>query len=212
MTRLPTEASLQALIDSARALYQKPRDRRLPDPTLLAAIERRLLRAVQRDRTGTTDRDGYPGNTLGSGTPTSNGSSTETHALGRPERDRHHELTILAVQHLEQLVLSANVIVSALNSIDDLTSDQGPAPRTCAACTGHRLQGGDRSDVTRGTMGDRLERATDLCRACMDFVRSSAPAGSHAGVLPTPEQIRWHDSHGRWRLRVTDHSQISNAG
>jgi len=200
--RLPTEISLQALIDSTRALHQKPRDKRLPDSTLLAAIERRLLTAVRRDGTGTTDRDGYPTSTLGGNHGGNNGSSTETHALAPPERDRHHELTLLAVTNLEQLVLSVNIVVSALNSIDDLTNDRGPAPRTCAACTGHRPQGGDQAVAHRGTVGNRLERDTDLCQPCWDYVRQTAPAGSHGGHLPTPDAIRWHDQRGRWRLRI----------
>ena len=202
MTRLPTDTSLQALIDSVRALHQKPRDRRLPDPTLLAAIERRLQRAVTRDRTGTTDRDGYPSSTLGSGSSGTNGSTTETHALNPAERDRHHELTMLAVQNLEQLVMSTNIIVSALNSIDDLISDQGPAPRTCHACTGLRPQGGNQPVAHRGTVGNRLERDTDLCAACYHFVERTAPPGSHAGWLPSAADIAYHDQRGRWRLRI----------
>jgi len=201
--RLPTETSLQALIDSTRALHQKPRDRRLPDPTLLAAIERRILTAVRRDATGTTDRDGYPTSTLGGGYTRTNGSSTETQALSLPERDRHHELTLLAVTNLEQLVLSVQVVLSALNSIDDLTSDRGPAPRTCAACTGHRPLGGDQAVAHRGTVGNRLERDTDLCQPCWDYVRQTAPAGSHTGRLPDPHAIAYHDQRGRWRLRIT---------
>jgi hypothetical protein len=200
---LPTEISLQALIDSARAPYQKPRDRRYPDRTLLDAIERRLLHAYRRDQTGGTEPDGYPNNTLGGGYTRTNGSSTETQALSLPERDRHHELTLLAVTSLEQVVLSWNVIISALNSIDDLTSDRGPAPRTCAACTGHRPLGGDQAVAHRGTVGNRLERDTDLCQPCWDYVRQTAPAGSHRGRLPDPSAIAYHDQRGRWRLRIT---------
>lgn len=202
MTRLPTDTSIRHLLDSLAALHQKPRDRRLPDPTLLAALERRLCRAVARDRTGTTDRDGYPATTLGGGYGHTNGSTTETQALAPPLRDRHHELTLLAVEHLEQLVHSANILISALNSIDDLTSDAGPAPRTCAACTGHRPLGGDQAVAHRGTVGDRLERAVDLCEDCRNFVKQTANPGSREGRLPTPVEIDWHDKRGRWRLRI----------
>jgi hypothetical protein len=201
--RLPTQTSLQALIDSARAPYQKPRDRRFPDRTLLDAIERRLLHAYRRDTTGTTDRDGYPTSTLGGGYTHTNGSSTETQALSSPERDRHHELTLLAVTSLEQVVLSWNVIISALQSIDDLTNDRGPTPRTCAACTGHRPLGGDQEVAHRGTVGDRLEREVDLCEDCRNFVKQTAIPASRGGRLPTPDEIAWHDKRGRWRLRIT---------
>jgi hypothetical protein len=201
--RLPTQTSLQALIDSTRALHQKPRDRRLPDPTLLAAIERRLLTAVHRDNTGTTERDGYRFSTLGGGFGGTNTSTTEAHALSDPQKDKHHEFTSLACSSLEEAVHQINKLISALNSIDDLTSDHGPTPRTCAACTGHRPLGGDQAVAHRGTVGNRLERDTDLCAGCYAYVVQSAPAGSRTGHLPDPLAIRWHDQRGRWRLRIS---------
>lgn len=206
MMRLPSDITLGHLTDGLRALNRAPRDKPLAamDRTLLESIERRLARAVTRDRTGHIERDGYPRSTLGNesrgiGTPT---STTETAALSRSERDAHHELTALAVTALTETVTSLGKLVSALASLDQLTSDRGPAPRTCNACAGKRPLGGDQLVARRGTVGDRLTTATDLCQPCWDFVRQTAPAGSNAGYLPTEEQIRWHDQRGRWRLRM----------
>lgn len=202
MTGIPTDHALRHLLDSLDALHRRPRDRSIPDPTLYANIERRLAAAVRRDRTGDTTRDGYPSGTLGGGGRSQTSSSTETHALSPAERDRHHELTARACLALEDAVANIQHLMSALNSIDDLTSDQGPAPRTCAACTGHRPLHGDQAVAHRGTVGDRLPRATDLCKACWRYVERAYPAGCHNAEPPTPDAIAWHDEHGYWRIRT----------
>ncbi len=200
--RLATDISIRHLLDAVGALWRKPRNRTLPDPTLYANLERRTARAVARDRTGESIRDGYPANTIGAGYTNGNGSSVEAHALSRPERDLHHDYTLVAIAGLEAAVAGLQMWASALNSIDDLVNDQGPAPRTCQACTGHRVLGGDQQVAHRGTVGNRLERDTDLCQSCWDFVRQTAPAGTHQGYLPDPAQIAWHDTRGRWQIRI----------
>jgi hypothetical protein len=94
------------------------------------------------------------------------------------------------------------MILSALQSIDDLTEDRGPTPRLCP-CSPHRPLGGPQAVAHRGTVGNRLERDTDLCESCYGYVVQSAPAGSHRGRLPDPTAIAYHDQRGRWRLRIT---------
>ena len=201
MTRLGiTETGLQHHIDAIRALYKK--DKRYPDRTRLDALERRILRAYRRNNTGTAQRDGYPTTTLGGTYTRTNGSSVEAQALAPPIRDRHHELTVRAVDQIEQIVTYGIWLEMTLDAIEALTNDQGPAPRTCAACTGHRLLGGNQAVSHRGTVGNRLSRAVDLCEPCYGYVTQTADPGTHAGRLPTPVDIASHDRTGRWRLRT----------
>jgi len=203
--RLPSDISIGHLTDGLRALNRKPRDhgQTTLDRTLLESIERRLARAVTRDRTGHIERDGYPASTLGpDGGHTSPGSRTETAALAPPQRDQHHELTALAVRRLTDAVTNLGGLVSTLDAIDDLTNDRGPDIRTCAHCTGKRGPDCDLPVWRRGTVGNRLILATDLCSPCFHFVEQTALAGSMAGYLPSDEQIRDHELRGRWRIRT----------
>jgi len=205
VTRLPSDITIGHLTDGLRALSRKPRDRTLAgiDRTLLESIERRLAQAVTRDRTGRIERDGYPTSTLGNGAHSSTpGSRTETAALSQPQRDTHHDLTALAVASLTEAVTALGKLSSALNSLDDLTATSVPSPRTCAHCTGKRGPDRDLPVWRRGTVGNRLPHATDLCSPCFHFVEQTALAGSHTGYLPTDEQIRDHETRGRWRIRT----------
>lgn len=209
MTRLPTTAAVGHLVDSCRALTRKPRDKRLPDLTLADSIERRLAAAVNRDRSGSVVPDGFPAGTLGGGGGQRGNASTVEAAVlalaqGVAGRDRHHELTVLAVQSLEATVENAQRCLSALASLDDLVSDTvAPTVRTCSHCTGKRGPDSDRSVYATGTVGDRLERSIALCDACYGFVTQTAPAGSHTGYLPSEQQIADHEQRGRWRIRMT---------
>jgi len=205
VTRLPTDVTIGHLTDGLRQLNRPPRDKPQAaiDRTLLESIERRLARAVTRDRTGHIERDGYPTSTLGpDGGRTTPGSRTETAALSRPERDQHHELTALAVRRLTDAVTALGGLVSTLNAIDDLTNDRGPDVRFCAHCTGKRGPDRDLPVWRRGTVGNRLITNVDLCSPCFHFVEQTALAGSLAGYLPSDEQIRDHELRGRWRIRT----------
>lgn len=200
---LPTDIAAQHLFDSVDALWEKPSkgsERRID------SLRRRFRAALERDRTGSVIPDGYPTNTSGGPVSGVGSSSTERAAValadGDVVRDRHHDLTVRAAGALEELVVQANILRLALDSIDDLTNDSGPAPKTCAHCTGKRGHGNDRPVAHRGTVGDRLERAMDLCEACWSFVRWSAKPNTRAGYLPTDTQIRDHEERGRWRMRV----------
>jgi len=203
--RLPSDITIGHLTDGLRALSRKPRDRTLAtiDRTLLESIERRLAQAATRDRTGRIERDGYPTSTLGNGVRSSTpGSRTETAALSRPQRDTHHELTMFAVVSLTEAVTALTRLSSALNSLDDLTADTRPTPRTCSHCTGKRGSDADLPVWRRGTVGNRLPNNIDLCSPCFHFVEQTALAGSLTGYLPTDEQIRDHETRGRWRIRT----------
>lgn len=205
---IPSGLAIGHLFESLAALNRKPENKLLAaiDPKLIDSLRRRILIAAQRDRTGSVVPDGYPtsgGGSRGSGIAT---SATERAAVALADndivRDRHHELTVRATTALEDAVIALNTLASALLSIDDLTDTKGPVPKTCAHCTGKRGAGNDRPIAHRGTVGDRLERAMDLCEGCWSAVRWSAAANSRDGKLPTDAQIRHHEETGRWRLRV----------
>lgn len=203
MTRLPTDSAIDHLLESLRKLSQAPRT---GQPRRIDSIETRLRAAVRRDRTGTVAPDGYPaGGSGGNSNGHTNGSTTERAALALVEsrfQDRHHDLTALAVAKLDGIVAGLQHLIAALDAIDDLTRTTGPAARHCAHCEGKRGEGNDLPVAHRGTVGDRLERAIDLCKPCYSFVERTAAAGTHTGYLPTDAQIRDHEARGRWRMRV----------
>lgn len=223
MTRLPSDHAARDLCDSLRALNQRPHDKALAefDARLIDSIERRLLIALQRDRTGSVIPDGYPtstggGRSGGSRTivvPDENGQPDRVPVTaieaavvalvdGDTPRDRHHDLTVRAVEAIDSAVVALNTCVAALASIDDLVSEKGPAPKTCAHCTSKRGEGSDRPIYATGTVGDRLERSVSLCKHCYGFVEQTARPGTHTGYLPSDDQIRDHEQRGRWRMRV----------
>lgn len=169
-----------------------------------ADLEQRLQRAIRRDDTGSPEPDGYPISTAGGGGTSGAGSRVEATVLAReqPTRDRHHELTRQAVDAWATLVDASQTLMVKLAKIDQLTED-APAPKRCGSCGGKRGKGNDRSDIYRGTVGDRLTESLDLCRACRGFVEQTAKAATRAGYLPSDEQIRQHEASGRWRIRTT---------
>lgn len=170
-----------------------------------ATWEQELNRAIRRDRVGSTVPDGYPRSTGGGGgggglsDPAGHGAVA---LLERNyERDRHHELTVAAAESLAACLAGWQRFVGAMAGLRQLTSDDGPAPKRCQACAGRRGRGNDRTDIHRGTVGDRLEAPVDLCRACRGYVESTARPGSRDGWLPDDEAIERHETTGRWRIR-----------
>lgn len=168
------------------------------------AVARRLNAAIERDRRGgDLTPDGYPSSTLGGDGGGSELTSVEAAAEARIEgvRDRYHDNTQEAVAHLLELVNHEGALEHRLDNLDQLagTDPNLKQPATCACCTGIRRD--PRTVYATGTVGDRLDRAMSLCRDCYSAVEQSAKGGTRAGRLPTAEQIRWHDDHGRWRLR-----------
>lgn len=187
-------------------------------------IEQKLQRALHRERAGTTTADGYrtsTGGGRGGGmtilvdgedgepdrVPVTSVESAALARLGKGQRDRHRELTRDAVAALVELVAASQKLQARIKSIDDLTSEGGPAPKRCECCAGKRGMGNDRHDIHRGTCGDRLDRRMDLCRACRSYVDQTATAGSRQGELPADEAIRRHEETGRWRIRTAANSK-----
>lgn len=208
MSRLPTPVAVEHLFDGLRSLNRRPNTPTLAqrDSKLVDSLQRRMLAALERDRTGTVTPDGYPSVTGGGGSRWNGSSSTERAAValadGDTGRDWHHELLERATTALNSAVTNLNTLRAALDSLDDLTSDAPPAPRTCQHCTAHLPKSHARVVHRRGTVGDRLTVALDLCEPCYLFVWRSTRPGSQAGLLPDGDQIRHHDETGKWRVRV----------
>lgn len=194
MTRHPTPNQVHELFRTVRKMSGRA-----------MAMEQQLQQAIRRDKTGTTTPDGYPRSTTGT-ISTSSDSTTESAAIaladGSIQRDRHHDLTVDACRALETAVEAWITLSARLASIDDATSETGPASRLCEHCTPALPKRSARKVHRRGTVGDRLTMAMDLCEPCYFFVQRSAPAGSHDGALPTPEQVAHHDRTGTWRMRA----------
>lgn len=171
-------------------------------------IERRLSIALRRDLSGSVLPDGWPAATEVGRTGRGGSSSVERAMLvliGEDPcpADRHRQLTRRAMNRLLAAVSAVEACVAALDSIDELVGDASQSQRTCEICTGKRGMGGDRPIAHRGTVGDRLERAVDACDRCYQFITRSAAPASRAGYLPTDEQIRRNEEHGRWRMRAS---------
>ena len=152
----------------------------------LDLVERRLIEALDRDASGSVERDGYPSGGMGDGGARSGASvrvedeygstdtvpvtSTEAAAfarLGRQERDPHHELTELAARHLEQAANAIDGLLTALDDIDKLANPNAwkPDPSgSCLVCDRH----------VEGTAADRLRRG--MCHTdYMAWVRHGRP-------------------------------------
>lgn len=195
MSRLPTDTAVRHLIDSLRTLSRKG---------TLDDIEHQLLDAIRRDRTARPGPDGYPTTTGGgNGSGHSDSSSVENAVIARENGhppDPHHALTRRAAQALEDAVVNLNTLNSALINLNAHTTTQ--APRTCQHCTPHLPKGHHRPVHRRGTVGDRLGQALDLCEPCYFYVQRATTAGRGDAEMPTPEQIRQHDNTGTWRMKV----------
>lgn len=211
MTRLPSDASIAHLADSLVNLSRprtSPTGKPIGKAPRCAEMAAALIDAVTRDRAGGNPTpDGYPTSTMGDPHRGHGGSSVEATVIalaGRIPRDPHHELTLAMVQAAEETIAAAQRWQSLALSIGDLTrTDGGAKVRTCEWCTPHLPKDNARKVHRRGTVGDRLVQALDLCEPCYFFVvRSTKTGGMRDGVLPTGDQIRHHDTHGTWLVRV----------
>jgi hypothetical protein len=164
------------LIDRLRRLHDATmngKPARLPEGAVsrLDLIERRLLEALRRDQTGTTERDGYPGGRLGAGGQDAPQSSTEGAVLAgyrvdgdidmdhgywaSPEHDTHHERTQRAFRHLEAAAEALRHLSSTLDEIDRHSHVRREDPAGhCQAC----------SRWVEGTEADRVR--SGYCPAC----------------------------------------------
>jgi hypothetical protein len=193
LSRHPTVNQVKELCDTMRRLDWR-------------SLADRLNTAIERDkRGGDMQPDGYPASTMNGGSGDSELTSVEAAVEARLQGrvDRYRDNVDEACSHLLELVNHAGALRHRLDNLDDLVSDKdrnAKAPRTCGACTAFRRTPSPVAHT--GTVGDRLTMSVSLCEDCYEAVRQTAKPGSRAGVLPTAEQVRWHDDHGRWRLRA----------
>jgi hypothetical protein len=191
VSRHPTVNQVKELCDNMRRLDWR-------------AVADRLNQAIERDkRGGDMQPDGYPSSTMNGGTGGSELTSVEAavEARIRGVTDRYHDNVDEACAHLLELVNHAGALRHRLDNLDQLlgADPNVKQPATCAVCTGIRREAPP--VYATGTVGDRLPRSMALCRDCYSAVEQSAKGGSRRGKLPTAEQVRWHQDHGRWKLR-----------
>lgn len=165
---------VRAQIERLRRLQQttlKGRPCALPEGSIskLDEIERRLLTAIRRDETGTTQPDGFPTGRVGAGGENAAQSTTEGAALSGwridpetdeavwvgPPFDQHHALTDAAVEALERAVSAIATLATKLDEIDRVATVVRTDPSGyCGACT----------RWVEGTAVDRLRAG--YCQAC----------------------------------------------
>lgn len=150
----------------------------------LDLVERRLLAAIRRDETGTTERDGFPsGAGPGDGGEYAAQSTAEAAALstyrlddprhpeqsagywGQQERDEHHAYTDAAANALERAADALSDLIEKLDAIDRLAHQTRTDPSgSCLVC----------SRFVEGTSVDRLRRG--MCSSDYNaWVRAGRP-------------------------------------
>jgi hypothetical protein len=144
-----------------------------------ASLQAATIAALRRDRGPSNEPDGYRSDTLGSGARSSGGTTaTEAAALaamGRHERDEHHELTGAALGAVHDAARCISRAVAALTRIDEIASRPKQAYRLpqCA-------EAGCTADAAPGRKG--------RCEACYRFRKRRADhlgvAWSEAGPVP----------------------------
>lgn len=182
MSSMPTAHQITDLFRTLRAFAAPDTTKKPPWPCMLDDLERRLIRAVNRDAAGTTTIDGYPGTTMsdgrgGSGQPIDPNdptlgsvtlTSVEAAAARQAEADKIREHTEQAVASLFEAAGHLAVIERRLDLIDKISTPT-PAHETagtgyCEACGAHCSGAGD----------DRLRAG--FCNPCrMAWDRAGRP-------------------------------------
>lgn len=193
-------------VEKAFAYLRGHTYRRVPtdQPTAglnLGQLEVRLTAAMLRDQAGgSAVPDGYPGGSSeGGGTPsdvklTPVEAVADQRAYGRRQHDPVHEHTQRAVRSVLAAAEAMHTAEAALAALERLNDDAPVVALVCEVCDSHGLTA-PRPIERRTTVGNRLEKMTDLCQPHISYVERN-------GELPTPEQTRHHDATGTWRVRV----------
>lgn len=208
MIRLPTGREIASLYAKHRKID-------------LTKTYRRLTAATQvEEDQGSTVPDGFPGSTLGGGggagslvdperpeLGTVKLTSVESAVAGRitPRTDAHHRRTISAYSLLES---SLRQLEQATTLLDEMDEDRKkvPSPSGCELCMAAGVTDGGKPIAWdhKGTVGGKLDVEMHLCKAHHRYV-------DRHGEVPTPEQTRWHDQHGSWRVQVRRMEQLQQA-
>lgn len=163
----------------------------------VSEIEARLARAIEIEQKVGQANDGYQSDVRIDkiSAKHTTGSSVERKALGKKVSDPHRNYTLEACVFLKSASSNLNQLLHRLDAIDDLRKTEVKI-FLCESC-GHLT--GSKVDH-RGTVGDRLERARELCRNCYNFVVQTANPNTRKGKLPTEKQINDFERKGRWKI------------
>lgn len=188
MTR-PTDQQIHELVERLRT-------------TDWRNLELRLKADLRRDRSGTTNADGYPASTLtggGGNELTSVESAAERRIAGTARGDKIRNHLEHAVGFLEQAAASTGALTNRLDAIDQLIDPDTIDRKVCESCA----QGAPNPQAPEhyGSVNGRLTRPMHLCGPCYDFVFRYEPRDQ--ARLPTVDELKQHDLTGRWRARRT---------
>lgn len=190
-----------------RGAYVDPVSEQKATDKDLLTLERRMLRALERDESATAELDGYP---TGAGLGVAVGGvsvPTENAALADRYADVVHNIAEAARGYINQ---AANSLAAARMKLDELdvvsgiTADHLLPEESCESCARVKLSG----DKVHSPMylfsdvGKRLSRKWRLCGWCYDLVRRCDPeaiarkskgrAEKDADWLPDEERIIQH--------------------
>ena len=198
---------LEAALRVLRGSYVDPLTEKTTIDSDLRVLERRLLRAITRDESGTVERDGFPGGGgLGVAMGT-HGVPTENAALADGYADVVHNLSEAAFGYIVQAaqsVAAARKKMDELDVVSGITAEHVLPEESCESCARVKLAGTKvHSPMFKfSTVGGRLSRNWRLCGWCYDIVRRMEPddvakkakgrAEIDADWLPNAERITQH--------------------
>ena len=227
------DRDVEAAFDVLRGVYVDPHSGDEALDKEHRTLQRRLDRALERNRTGSPLPDGFPsgigGRSGGVSVPTENASlslyrldnpSDPEHSSGRwvPVHDIVHDLSTAAKGYIEQAAQSLAAARSKLNQLDvvtGVTSAPELPPESCESCARLVVNG----DPTHSDMymfsdvGHRLSRRWRLCGWCYDIVRrtdqkdinrrAKGRAEKDTDWLPSLERIDEHSKDREQREKAS---------
>lgn len=209
MTR--QDPDLERLFNVLRGDHKDPvTGEHATDPDLLG-LERRLKRAVERDRSGSAQPDGYPTSSLGEGQGTSDTTPTERAVLGHyqvdpmdpegpgfwnPRPDPVRDIVRKARRAAETAAQELTRCRKELDRLDVLTGITGAAsldPEPCEWCA----RFGEYEEMVRFTdVGGRLSRKWRLGSFCYDVTRRT-------DALPNAERVSAYHAGRKQRQKAS---------
>lgn len=173
-------------------------------------LERLLLTALECDKAGTIEIDGYPRSTMRAGangatpvdpndpdagtvTLTSVEAAANILVFGQPERDQLRDHLNHALDFLDEAVRAVGAFANRMTAIERLTTPPASRTKFCEGCLPH---GQRHSWDHYGDVGQKLPKPMQLCSEIYQFVVRN-------GRLPTAEEHQRHTLTGRWRVHVS---------
>lgn len=183
----------------------------------LRRVERRLIHALERDRSGSAAPDGFRTGHTGSAVLLTLADDAEGEAAGTLSYSdptggaaasridgRHPDIVRVHVErafaYLEQAEAALVALGDRLDLIDNLAG-AAPEPPQCESCARARRS----ADMAQfSDVGGRLDRLLRLCQWCYDVIRRSHEAGARLSIgdaLDVERVVAYHEGR-RQRERI----------